>query len=74
MFDDLRQLTDDEPLFDSPKAEEPFKAEAPVARARRGYFLGMTPGQRFMLSLLLLGTVVVLGLMCLMVTGKVFIF
>jgi len=74
MFDDLRQLTDDEPLFDSPKAEQSFEDEAPEPRVPRGYFLGMTPGQRFLLSLLLLGTVVILGLMCLMVTGKVFLF
>jgi hypothetical protein len=43
-------------------------------REPRGNFLGLTSGQRFILSLLLLGTVVILGLMCLMVTGKVFIF
>ena len=73
MFDDLRQLTDDEPLFDSPK-EESFEVEPEAPRPQRGYFLGMTPAQRFMLSLLLLGTVVVLGLMCLMLTEKVFIF
>jgi hypothetical protein len=33
----------------------------------------MTPGQRFILSILLLVTVVVMGMMCLMVTQKVMI-
>ena len=33
----------------------------------------MTPGQRFILAILLLFTVVVMGMMCLLVTQKVMI-
>jgi hypothetical protein len=37
-------------------------------------FLGMSSGQRFVIALMLLGTVVVVGLLCLLVTEKVLIF
>jgi len=72
MFDDLRGIDeeDDGSMFDEP-AELAFDVED--VGPRRGYFLGMTPAQRFLLSLLLLGTVIVLGSMCLMVFQKVMI-
>jgi hypothetical protein len=44
--------------------------EAPPPRD----FLGMSAGQRFVVSLILLGTVVVVGLLCLLVTEKVLLF
>ena len=72
MFDNLRRLSDGEEPFIEDEQEIPFEVEEP--RPPRRNFLGMTPGQRLILSLLLLGTVVVMGLMCLMVTEKVFIF
>ncbi|MCK5318624.1 MAG: hypothetical protein KAJ55_11945 [Anaerolineales bacterium] len=70
MFDDLRGIDeeDDGSMFEEP-AELAFDVEE--VGPRRGYFLGMTPVQRFLISLLLLGTVIVLGAMCLMVTQKV---
>jgi len=70
MFDDLRGIDeeDDGSMFEEP-AELAFDVED--VGPRRGYFLGMTPAQRFLISLLLLGTVIVLGAMCLMVTQKV---
>lgn len=72
MFDDLRGIDeeDDGAMFDEP-AELAFDVEE--VGPRRGYFLGMTPAQRFFLSLLLLGTVIVMGSMCLMVFQKVMI-
>ncbi|MGD2163382.1 MAG: hypothetical protein PVI81_04770 [Anaerolineales bacterium] len=73
MFDNLRQMSDGEPEFEEPQ-ENPFDIGEPPAPRRRGYFLGLKPSQRFILALLLLGTVVVMGLMCLMVTGRVFMF
>ncbi len=45
-----------------------------VEDAHPRHFLGMTPGQRFVISLMLFGTVVVVGLLCLLVTEKVLIF
>lgn len=71
MFDDLRGLSDDEEMFEEP-VENLFDVEE--QGAPRGYFLGMTPGQRLFLSFLLLGTVIVIGLMCLMVTERVMVF
>jgi hypothetical protein len=72
VFDNLRRLSDGEEPFEEAVKEIPFEVQE--TREPRGNFLGLTSGQRFILSLLLLGTVVILGLMCLMVTGKVFIF
>jgi hypothetical protein len=37
-------------------------------------FLGMTAGQRFVVALLLMLTVAVVGVLCLVVTGKVLLF
>ena len=72
MFDDLRGIDEEEDgsMFEEP-AELAFDVED--VGPRRGNFLGMTPAQRFLISLLLLGTVIVLGSMCLMVTQKVMI-
>ncbi len=72
MFDDLRGIDeeDDGSMFEEP-AELAFDVED--VGPRRAYFLRMTPSQRFLISLLLLGTVIVLGSMCLMVFQKVMI-
>ncbi len=72
MFDDLRGIDeeDDGSMFEEP---EELALDVEDVGPRRGYFLGMTPAQRFLISLLLLGTVIVLGAMCLMVTQKVMI-
>ena len=72
MFDDLRGIDEDDgAMFEEPEAVE---YEIEEVGPRRGYFLGMTPAQRFLISLLLLGTVLVFGTMCLLVTQKVIIF
>ncbi len=74
MFDDLREMSDGSSMFDEP-VESPFSIEEEAyISGSGGNFLGMTPGQRFFISLLLLGTVIVLGMMCLMVTQKVMFF
>jgi hypothetical protein len=67
MFDNLRDMSEDSDLFQEVGDEEPA-----AKRVRRPgkRFLGMTPGQRFILAILLLFTVVVLGMMCLLVLGK----
>ncbi len=74
MFDDLREMSDGSSMFDEP-VESPFSIEEEAyIGGSGGNFLGMTPGQRFFISLLLLGTVIVLGMMCLIVTQKVMFF
>jgi hypothetical protein len=66
MFDNLRDLTDGSSLF-----EEPANAEyAAVPKGPPRRFLGMTPAQRLLLSLMLFASVVMIGLMCLLVTEK----
>jgi hypothetical protein len=67
MFDNLRDMSEDSDLFQEVGDEEPV-----AKRMRRPGkpFLGMTPGQRFILAILLLFTVLVMGMMCLLVTQK----
>jgi hypothetical protein len=67
MFDNLRDLSDR-------PAEAPKPVEVPMEEYRapaRGRFLGMTAGQRFVLSVMLFFAVMLLGTMCLLVTQKV---
>jgi hypothetical protein len=45
----------------------------PISKPRRN-FLGMTPGQRLLIALLLFLTVAVVGFLCLLVAQKVLIF
>ncbi len=73
MFDELRQLSDGEPVFEEPEEYE-YEYEVEDLGPPPRYFLGLTPGQRFVLSLMMLGTVVVIGLLGLMVLGKLSIF
>jgi hypothetical protein len=75
MFDELRQLSDGEALFEEPESYDyEYEYEAEELGPPPRYFLGLTPGQRFVLSLMLLGTVTVIGLLGLMVLGKLAIF
>lgn len=67
MFDNLREMSDDSALFQEVGDEQPA---AKRVRRPRKKFLGMTPGQRFILAILLLFTVLVMGMMCLLVTQK----
>jgi hypothetical protein len=71
MFDNLREISEGPSEFEEldEAAFEPVYPEVPEKR-----FLGMTVGQRFLISLLLLGTVVVMGVMCLMVTERIWLY
>jgi hypothetical protein len=74
MFDELRQLSDGEALFEESETYEYEEYEVEDLGPPPRYFLGMTPGQRFVLSLMFLGSVVVIGLLGLLVTGKLTLF
>jgi hypothetical protein len=67
MFDNLRDLSDGQPA--------PKPAAAPVVEEYSapgsGRMLGMTAGQRLVISILLFFAVVLLGTMCLLVTQRV---
>jgi hypothetical protein len=70
MFDGLQNLDDDSALDDfGSGAFGDYLETAPAPR-----FLGMTAGQRFVISLALMLTVAVVGVLCLLVTEKVLIF
>ena len=68
MLDDLRSS------IDVSFYEEEPKPSTPRRRRRRREFLGMTAAQRFVLSLLLFLMTVVLGMLCLVVTGRMMLF
>jgi hypothetical protein len=68
MFDNLRDMGDQPAEFDPAYDAEEGAAAVPAPRV-----FGMTAGQRFIISLLLLGSVVMVGLLCLVVTGRVWI-
>lgn len=71
MFDSLQDLNDDSASLDNLDRDifRDYVEKAPAPR-----FLGMTAGQRLVISLTLLLTVVVVGMLCLLVTEKVLIF
>lgn len=69
MFDDLRQQADQADR-DENQAEDEFISEEDD-RYPGGYFLGMTPPQRFIISIMLLIMVCLLGTLFMLVTGKI---
>jgi hypothetical protein len=73
MFDNLREISDGSDEFDEP-IESIFEQDFEEAGVGDGRIMGMTAGQRFFISLMLLATVIVLGITCLMVTEKVWPF
>jgi hypothetical protein len=71
MFDNLREISDDTAEFEEP-LENIFEQE--FEEVGDGRIMGMTAGQRFFISLMLLATVIVLGITCLMVTERIWPF
>jgi hypothetical protein len=77
MLDNLRD--DAIPSFreeDTVPPDEFAKNSAPVSPRRKsnGKFLGLTSTQRFILAVMLLVAVCTLGLMCLLLTGRIGLF
>ncbi len=79
MFDNLRDLADDNLYEEDQKQdtrfEEAGEIETPVfkpapKKRRQGNFLGMTAPQRFVLSVMLMFTVLLLGMLAMFVFGK----
>lgn len=66
MYDDLRNLTDKEATFDEEQSAKSYKEKTLQKR-----MFGLTAGQRLLLSFLLLAAVVVMGLMVLLVTSRI---
>jgi hypothetical protein len=66
MFEDFRKQIDDSSFPDGEHTEE-----SPDKDREAGYFLGMTPVQRFILAFMLLIITVMVGVLFLLVTSKV---
>lgn len=71
MFDNLRDQASSSPFSEEEAKFQPA-AEAPHVRPGQspGRFLGMTAFQRFTLAMMIMLIVCVLGIMVLLVTGK----
>jgi hypothetical protein len=68
MFEDFRKQIDDNDFPDDIQPETPSSGKN---RPHRGYFLGLSPAQRFIVALMLLMMVIILGTLFLMVTNKI---
>ena len=71
MLDDLRNSAMNSPQPEEEPPEEQEAEEHVSHRRRREPFLGMSPGQRFAIVLLLFMMTCVLGAFCLVVFNKV---
>jgi hypothetical protein len=78
MFDNLRDLANDsffeedqkqDTLFEEVEAAESV-IDRPASKKKKGKFLGLTAPQRFVLSLMLMFTVFLLGMLAMFVLGK----
>jgi len=63
MFDDLRERAEAE--------YEDFERESKSTSTLTGLLAGITPKQRFILSLMLLLNIIVIGCMCLIALGRI---
>jgi hypothetical protein len=68
MFEDFRKQLDDNAF---PEDSEPETPPSSSGHPHRGYFLGLSPAQRFIVAFMLLMMVVILGTLFLMVTNKI---
>jgi hypothetical protein len=69
MFDNLREASGQSDLYE----EQGELVDKGDVRAPARRLFGMTAGQRLVISILLMATVVVMGLMCLVVTGRIYL-
>lgn len=69
MYDDLRDLSDPGDYFEEEEEFEEYQESIPQTPV-----MGMTAGQRLLISILLLATVAVVGMMFLLVFARIWIF
>lgn len=67
MFDNLRDQREESDLLGTPVGAPPDFEYRESGRRRQG----MTPGQRLLIAILILATVIVVGVTCLLVTQRV---
>lgn len=74
MFDNLRDQANAGPI---PDEDPKFDNSSGTGSKRKGsssHFLGMTPEQRFFVTFIIMIMVIILGTMCLLVTGRISLF
>ncbi len=73
MFDNLRERADTTPFYEDDSQFEPENAneDRPLPDPSSRHFLGMSALQRFVVAALLMVLVFVLGIMLLLVTGRI---
>ncbi len=77
MFDNLRNESENS-FYEEPKSAQ-FQpasnapASSSPARKNNPKFLGMTAVQRFVIAFMVMAAVIILGFMCLLITGKMLI-
>ena len=72
MFDNLRDSSFYEE--EQTEIEQPQQARPVARRRKKTRFLGLTAQQRFFLSVMLMFTVVIMGLLAMFVLGKMALF
>ncbi|MBI2757934.1 MAG: hypothetical protein HYX49_04570 [Chloroflexi bacterium] len=72
MFDNLREQANSSPFYeDEAQFQEAAGTSAAAPRhSSGGRILGMTPAQRFVIAVMLMFTVCILGLLAMVVLGK----
>jgi hypothetical protein len=71
MFDNLREDLDSSRVQEEAKFQPASNTVSGSIAPHSSRFLGMTSGQRFVIAVMLMVAVIVLGLMCLLITGKI---
>jgi hypothetical protein len=71
MFDEFREQVDETSFFEDDESEEELVDSKLASQRSSGKFLGMTPAQRFVIALMLLGMSCLLSTLCLLVTGRI---
>jgi hypothetical protein len=70
MFDNLREQASSTPFYEDEAQFQSVEGINPAASPASSRFLGMTPMQRFIISVMLMIMVCAIGAMFLVVTGK----
>ena len=70
MFDNLREQANSTPFYEGEAQFQSVEEPNPAPFHTSSRFLGMTPQQRFIISLMLMMMVCLIGAMFLVVTGK----
>lgn len=78
MFDNLRESASESPFYEddlnAPNVEQSRSSSRASVRGSGSRFLGMTPLQRFILSVMIFFTVCVIGTLAMFILGRMGIF